>query len=124
MTGVPRRVRGQTAGRVTDARDGLADLQRKLKLALLEGLDVGEPACDVNSFVYLTGEYPLRFDGNGKIAGILTGLQLMGMPRDYVNTRNPQIEAVTVDDVSMDGGVRLDLPMKRWRGSNGWLLAA
>jgi len=28
---------------VTDARDGFADLERKLKLALLEGLDVGEP---------------------------------------------------------------------------------
>ena len=48
---------------------------------------------------YLTGEYPLRFDGNGKIAGILTGMQLMGMPRDYVNTRNGMIEKVTAADV-------------------------
>lgn len=48
---------------------------------------------------YLTGEYPLRFDGNGKIASILTGMQLMGMPRDYVNTRNGRIEAVTLADV-------------------------
>ncbi|HRO16096.1 MAG TPA: pitrilysin family protein, partial [Paracoccus sp. (in: a-proteobacteria)] len=48
---------------------------------------------------YLTGEYPLRFDGNGKIAGILTGMQLMGLPRDYVNTRNASIEAVTAGDV-------------------------
>ena len=48
---------------------------------------------------YLTGEYPLRFDGNGKIASILTGMQLMGMPRDYVNTRNGRIKAVTLADV-------------------------
>lgn len=48
---------------------------------------------------YLTGEYPLRFDGNGKIAGILTGMQLMGMPRDYVNTRNGLIAKVTAEDV-------------------------
>lgn len=48
---------------------------------------------------YLTGEYPLRFDGNGKIAGILAGMQLAGFPIDYVNTRNSQVEAVTAADV-------------------------
>lgn len=48
---------------------------------------------------YLTGEYPLRFDGNVKIAGILSGMQLMGLPADYVNTRNARIEAVTAADV-------------------------
>ncbi|WP_425331299.1 M16 family metallopeptidase [Paracoccus ravus] len=48
---------------------------------------------------YLTGEYPLRFNGNGKIAGILAGMQLIGLPADYVNTRNAKIEAVTAEDV-------------------------
>ncbi|RNF35083.1 insulinase family protein [Paracoccus methylarcula] len=48
---------------------------------------------------YLTGEYPLRFDGNGKIASILAGMQLIGLPADYPNTRNEQVEAVTADDV-------------------------
>lgn len=48
---------------------------------------------------YLTGEYPLRFDGNGKIAGILAGMQLIGLPADYVNTRNARVEAVTAADV-------------------------
>lgn len=48
---------------------------------------------------YLTGEYPLRFDGNGKIAGILAGMQLIGLPADYVNTRNAKVQAVTKADV-------------------------
>lgn len=48
---------------------------------------------------YLTGEYPLRFDGNGKIASILSGMQLIGFPADYVNTRNDRVEAVTAGDV-------------------------
>lgn len=48
---------------------------------------------------YLTGEYPLRFDGNGKIASILSGMQLVGFPADYVNTRNARVEAVTAEDV-------------------------
>ncbi|WBU56854.1 M16 family metallopeptidase [Paracoccus sediminicola] len=49
---------------------------------------------------YLTGEYPLRWDGNGKIAGILAGMQLIGLPIDYPDTRNAMIEAVTADDVA------------------------
>ena len=48
---------------------------------------------------YLTGEYPLRFDGNGRIANILASMQLVGLPADYVNTRNSKVEAVTADDV-------------------------
>lgn len=49
---------------------------------------------------YLTGAYPLRFDGNDQIAGILAGMQLNGMPIDYINTRNAQVEAVTKADVA------------------------
>jgi zinc protease len=48
---------------------------------------------------YLTGSYPLRFDGNGPIASILVGMQMDGIPIDYVTTRNAKIEAVTMDDI-------------------------
>jgi zinc protease len=48
---------------------------------------------------YLTGSYPLRFDGNGPIASILVGMQMEGMPIDYVTTRNAKIEAVTMEDI-------------------------
>ena len=49
---------------------------------------------------YLTGEYPLRFDGNGRIASIMAGMQLIGFPIDYIDTRNDKVEAVTSEDVS------------------------
>jgi zinc protease len=49
---------------------------------------------------YLTGSYPLRFDGNGAIADILVGMQMEGLPIDYVTTRNARIEAVTLDEVN------------------------
>ena len=49
---------------------------------------------------YLTGAYPLRFDGNERIANILVGMQVDGMPIDYVNTRNAQVEAVTLEDAN------------------------
>lgn len=48
---------------------------------------------------YLTGAYPLRFDGNGPIANIITGMQIQGMPIDYAETRNDQINAVTLDQI-------------------------
>lgn len=47
----------------------------------------------------MTGAYPLRFDGNGTIASILVGMQIMGLPTDYPRTRNQRVEAVTLDDV-------------------------
>lgn len=48
---------------------------------------------------YLTGSYPLRFDGNGPIANILVGMQMQDLPIDYAVTRNAKIEAVTMDDI-------------------------
>ena len=48
---------------------------------------------------YLTGAYPLRFDGNGNIAQILVGMQVSGMPIDYIATRNERVNAVTLADV-------------------------
>ncbi|WP_296425665.1 pitrilysin family protein [Yoonia sp.] len=49
---------------------------------------------------YLTGEYPLRFDGNSDIAQIMVGMQMIDLPPAYVTNRNAYIEAVTLDDVN------------------------
>ncbi|TKD18134.1 insulinase family protein [Rhodobacter capsulatus] len=49
---------------------------------------------------YLTGAYPLRFDGNGNIADILAGMQLNGLPVDYINSRNDRVNAVTKADIA------------------------
>jgi len=48
---------------------------------------------------YMTGAYPLRFDGNGPIASILVGMQILGLPSDYPANRNKRVEAVTLEDV-------------------------
>ncbi len=49
---------------------------------------------------YLTGAYPLRFDGNANIARILVGMQADGLPIDYVDTRNDKVMAVTLGDIT------------------------
>lgn len=48
---------------------------------------------------YLTGAYPLRFDGNGPIATILVAMQVDDLPIDYIDTRNSKVEAVTLGDI-------------------------
>lgn len=48
---------------------------------------------------YMTGSYPLRFDGNGTIASILVGMQVMGLSPDYPKIRNAKVEAVTMADM-------------------------
>ncbi len=49
---------------------------------------------------YLTGAFALRFDSNAKIAGYLVFLQREGLGTEYLETRNPRIEAVTQDDIA------------------------
>lgn len=48
---------------------------------------------------YLTGAYPLRFDGNARIAGILTGMQMRDLPVSYISTRNSNIESLSLEDL-------------------------
>jgi zinc protease len=57
---------------------------------------------------YLTGAYPLRFDGNAPIARIIVGMQMQGLPIDYVRTRNDRIRAVTLEEVNRVAAERLD----------------
>lgn len=61
-----------------------------------------------NAKTFITGSYPLRFDGNGPIASILVGMQMLGLPIDYIATRNDKVEAVTLADVKRVAGELLD----------------
>ncbi|MBL1435334.1 MAG: insulinase family protein [Rhodobacteraceae bacterium] len=49
---------------------------------------------------YLTGAYPLRFDGNAEIAGILAGLQVVQLPISYIVERNDLVNAVTLEEIN------------------------
>lgn len=57
---------------------------------------------------YLTGSYPLRFDGNAEIAGILVGMQSIGLPTSYIPERNDMVNAVTLEDVNRVAAELLD----------------
>ncbi|WP_352232105.1 pitrilysin family protein [Marivivens sp. LCG002] len=57
---------------------------------------------------YLTGEYPLRFDGNAEISSIMIGLQVQGLEPSYVVNRNDYINAVTLEDINRVAAELLD----------------
>ncbi|MBU3029154.1 M16 family metallopeptidase [Paracoccus marinaquae] len=88
--------RGAMAGSNATIGEALALIRQEWDRMAAEGVTDQELT---DAKTYLTGEYPLRFDGNGKIAAILAGMQLTGFPIDYPNTRNQKVEAVTAADV-------------------------
>jgi len=96
-------------GSVSSANDRIADaitvIRDEWTRAATEGVSAEELQ---NAKTFLTGAYPLRFDGNATIAGILVGMQMIGLDTDYVNTRNERVERVTLEDVQRVAGELLD----------------
>jgi zinc protease len=48
---------------------------------------------------YLTGSFALRFDTSANIANQLLWMMTEGLGHGYMEIRNAQIEAVTIEDV-------------------------
>lgn len=88
-------------GQVASANDRIGDAIDVIKgeWARIARDGVTQAELD-HSKTYLTGAYPLRFDGNGPIANILVGMQMEGLSTDYINTRNDQVMAVTLDEIN------------------------
>ena len=61
-----------------------------------------------NAITYLTGAYPLRFDGNAQIASIMVNMQLGDLGVDYIASRNDKVRAVTMDDIKRVAARLLD----------------
>jgi zinc protease len=87
---------GQVASANDRVAEAIAVVQDEWAKLAAEGVTEDEL---VRAKTYLTGSYPLRFDGNGRIANILVGMQMDDLPIDYAQTRNAKIEAVTLDDI-------------------------
>lgn len=87
-------------GRVSSANDRVAEAIEVIRAEWARMAETGVTAEELDTAkTYLTGAYPLRFDGNGQIANILVGMQMDDLPVEYVNTRNDQINAITLEDI-------------------------
>ncbi|WP_085310718.1 M16 family metallopeptidase [Planktotalea arctica] len=88
-------------GQVASANDRIGDAIDVIKAEWARIARDGVTQAELDhSKTYLTGAYPLRFDGNGPIANILVGMQMEGLSTDYINTRNDQVMAVTLDEIN------------------------
>ncbi|KPA20510.1 Peptidase M16 inactive domain protein [Shimia sp. SK013] len=88
-------------GSVSSANDRVAEAIDVIREEWAKMADTGATSDEVEKAkALLTGAYPLRFDGNGSIARIMVGMQMDGMPIDYIVNRNDLVNAVTVEDVN------------------------
>ncbi|WP_299639960.1 pitrilysin family protein [uncultured Ruegeria sp.] len=106
---VPKDLASVYLGSVSSANDRIAEaidvIRDEWARAATEGV-TQEELDDAKT--YLTGAYPLRFDGNGQIAGIMVGMQMEGLPIDYIATRNDKVKAVTLEDANRVAAELLD----------------
>lgn len=98
---VPRDLAATYVGSFASANEKMAEaievVQNEWQRIAQDGVSQDELA---DAKTYLTGAYPLRFNGNGQIASILVNMQMDDLPIDYVVTRNSKIEAVTLEDAN------------------------
>lgn len=88
-------------GRVASANNRIAETVEVVRAEWARLAETGVTAEELaEAKTYLTGAYPLRFDGNGPIANILVGMQMDGLPVDYVSQRNDLVNALTLDEVN------------------------
>lgn len=101
----PKDLGAIVVGRVASANDRIADAIDVIdaEWAKIATDGVTQEELDAAK-TYLTGAYPLRFKGNGRIAGILVGMQMEDLPIDYIATRNDKVNAVTLEDVNRVAG--------------------
>ncbi|MEL7459658.1 MAG: pitrilysin family protein [Pseudomonadota bacterium] len=87
-------------GQFSSANDRIAEAIDVVRAQWARVADTGVSEDELAAIkTYLTGAYPLRFDGNGPIARIMVGMQMQGLPIDYINTRNDKVNAVTMEDI-------------------------
>jgi zinc protease len=88
-------VMGWTATRSDKTKEAIDIIQKEAKRFAEEGPTKEEL---IQAKDYLVGSYALRFDSSAKIAQQLVQIQLDDLGIDYINHRNEQIEAVTLED--------------------------
>ena len=106
---VPRDHAATLQGQVASSNDRIAEAVSVIRDEWARAATEGITQAELDAAkTYVTGAYPLRFDGNGPIARIMVGMQMLGLPIDYIATRNEKVEAVTLEDVQRVAAELLD----------------
>lgn len=98
---LPRDLSAVYMGSVASANERVAEAVSVIRDEWTRIAEDGVTAEELDAAkTYLTGAYPLRFDGHGRIASIMTGMQMQGLGTDYIDTRNDKVNAVSLADIA------------------------
>jgi zinc protease len=105
----PRREAGPFSAGVQTRADQAPEAARLLHDSIREFIDGGPTDEELEAAVQnLTGGFPLRLDSNQKILAYVSVIGFYGLPLDYLETFNRNIEAVTADSIRDAFRRRLD----------------
>ena len=82
--------------RTDQAEEALEVLQNNLEKFINHGPTEAELVASKKN---ITGGFPLRLDSNSKIVGYLAMIGFYGLPNNYLETFNTNVNAVTVDQI-------------------------
>ena len=106
---VPRERTEMVLGQVASSNDRIAEAIEVIRAEWSRIAEDGVTQDELDAAkTFITGEYPLRFDGNGPIADIMVGMQQVGLSPEYVVNRNDFIEAVTLEEINRVAAELLD----------------
>ncbi len=96
----PMRNAGIFAGGVATKNEEMGQSLDVIRAEFKRMADTGPTQTEFdNAKSYMLGSYALRFDTNAKIASQLLGIAVEDLGIEYVDKRNKEVEAVTLDDV-------------------------
>jgi zinc protease len=88
-------------GRVSTGNDTVAETIAVIRAEWTRMATEGLTADELERIkTWATGSFPLRFDGNARIAEILVGMQIRGLPLDYPAIRNDRVRAITLEEAN------------------------
>ncbi|CUH47375.1 M16 family metallopeptidase [Ruegeria atlantica] len=106
---VPKDLASVYLGSVSSSNDRIAEAVELIRDEWARAASEGVTQKELDDAkTYLTGAYPLRFDGNGQIAGIMVGMQMEDLPIDYIATRNDKVNAITLEEINRVASELLD----------------
>ncbi len=98
---LPKDLASLYMGSVASANDRVAEAIEVIRAEWADMAENGVTSEELEAAkTYLTGAYPLRFDGHSRIATIMTSMQQQGLGVDYIDTRNDKVNAVTLEDIA------------------------
>ena len=88
-------------GQFSSANDRVAEALDVLLIEWTKMAEDGITQAELDrAQTYLTGAFPLRFDGNGPIAKILVEMQMQDLDPSYIETRNDKVNTVTLEQAN------------------------